>query len=74
MSQTCPCCGHVFQPPARRVCHDCGRPMSNHHKWTLQPRGADGILTPVHRNCDDPEAYVPDLAHPAVKAMRRKTP
>lgn len=50
----CPNCQQPLDVKPRRKCYDCGKPMSNHDRWTLQPRGADDILTPVHRHCSHP--------------------
>lgn len=36
----------------KRVCADCGRPLTLGHKWSLQPRGS--FLTPCHIYCDNP--------------------
>lgn len=35
-----------------RVCHDCTVMIDRFGKWSLQMR--NGVLTPVHKNCDDP--------------------
>lgn len=51
----CPTCRRPFeaQKVTRRVCAECGQPISNHHKWRIWP---DGRLR--HRHCDDPTAYL----------------
>jgi len=46
----------VQRRPAR-VCFDCGRTMGQGTKWTLAQR--TGVLTPVHRHCDNPNSYFP---------------
>ncbi|MDR7232809.1 hypothetical protein J2X45_003919 [Caulobacter sp. BE264] len=38
-----------------RACFDCNRPIAARDKWTLAQRG--GVLTTVHRHCDNPSSY-----------------
>lgn len=67
--ECCPTCKKPLPPSPRRVCNVCGKPISNYHKWTFVKYDFGTVCE--HRNCDEPEAYVPDLAHPGVKALRR---
>ena len=73
MTERCPLCKQKLPLPksVSRVCYDCKQPIERYHKWTLEPRGSEQILTQVHRNCEIPEAYMPDLACEAVKALRK---
>jgi hypothetical protein len=50
--------------PAKRVrtCFDCKKPITRHAKWTWADRG--GVLTCVHRHCENPESYNPRGADP----------
>lgn len=47
----CPECKRPMGSPTR-ICWDCKKPITRHHKWTV---GADGRIR--HRICSDPEAY-----------------
>lgn len=38
----------------KRVCYDCGQTIDRFGKWRLQNR--NGILTPVHIHCDNPDS------------------
>jgi len=53
----CPTCGGPWKS-AKRVCRQCGRPISSRHKWQMIPAGP-GLWAIEHRNCDDPGAYTP---------------
>lgn len=55
----CPTCKQAIpsKPTPKRICHDCGKIMSRYDKWTLQER--NGVMTMVHRYCDNPESYRP---------------
>ena len=55
----CPHCHQPMPSPVRvvRRCFDCGEPITRHAKWTWQQR--QGVLTVVHRHCENPESYDP---------------
>lgn len=55
----CPHCHQPMPTPAKvvRTCFDCRQPVGRHHKWTWAQR--DGVLTLVHRHCDNPTSYEP---------------
>lgn len=72
MSKRCPTCKQAIpdQRKKDRVCVLCKKPIATHHKWYLADwKGGTAMR---HRNCDVPEAYVPDLACAGVKAMRKE--
>lgn len=50
-----------WKPPenagAARRCYDCRVMIDRFGKWSLEPR--NGIMTPVHRHCDNPNSYYP---------------
>lgn len=68
MSLRCPHCHQAMPTPSKaiRVCHDCGKPITRHAKWTWGQR--DGVLTCVHRHCDNPESYNPKGEDPIAPA------
>lgn len=72
MSKRCPTCKQAI-PDQRmkvRICAACKKPIATHHKWYLtEHHGASAMR---HRDCANPEAYVPDLACAAVKRMRSR--
>jgi hypothetical protein len=69
--ERCPTCKHpVVRAVVLRVCCQCGQQIKTHDKWTFVPWRGRTVVR--HRNCDEPTAYVPDLACKAVKAMRRR--
>lgn len=49
-----------------RSCADCGQAIGQHGKWKLAQRG--GVLTPVHRHCDNPDSHFPKGAEQAAPA------
>ncbi|MDB5445676.1 MAG: hypothetical protein JWQ97_993 [Phenylobacterium sp.] len=55
----CPTCRQPMPEPGRAVrrCYDCRKPIGRHHKWTWEPR--EGVITIVHRHCDNPTSYHP---------------
>jgi hypothetical protein len=55
----CPHCQQPIPEAARlvRSCFDCKQPIRRHDKWTWAERG--GVLTCVHRHCDNPDSYNP---------------
>lgn len=59
----CPTCKQPMPPPAKpkiRRCYDCKKELGRHDKYTLEERGEEGILTFVHRCCENPEWYHAD--------------
>lgn len=66
MTARCPHCRQPMPEPGRTVrrCYDCRKPITRHHKWTAEPR--EGVLTLVHRNCENPESYEAPGAEPAL--------
>lgn len=49
----CSACGQAIpSAKGRRVCSDCLRPISRHHKWHI---GGDFKLH--HNDCQNPEQY-----------------
>lgn len=64
----CPHCNQPMPQPAKRVrsCFDCKRAITRHDKWTWDER--EGVLTCVHRHCDNPESYHPKGADPVAPA------
>jgi hypothetical protein len=64
----CPHCQQqIPQPPKLvRTCYDCRKPIARHDKWKWDQRA--GVLTSVHRHCDNPDSYQPpgqETASPA---------
>lgn len=56
-ARRCLMCKQEIEPEGRvRECFDCKRSIKLHDKWTWARR--HGILTCVHRNCDDPTSYI----------------
>jgi hypothetical protein len=55
----CPTCNQPMPSPTKviRSCFDCHQPITRHAKWTWQER--QGVLTAVHRHCENPESYEP---------------
>lgn len=52
--------GAVPPEPQRRpvrACADCGHAIGQNGKWKLAQSG--GVLTPVHRHCDNPDSHFP---------------
>lgn len=68
MIRRCPHCQQQMPEPAKlvRACRDCGQPIRRHDKWTWAERG--GVLTCVHRHCDNPQSYHPKGAEPVAPA------
>lgn len=68
MTQRCPHCDQTLPSPKPkgRVCFDCRLSISRHDKWHWDER--QGVLTCVHRHCDNPEGYYPKGAEPVSPA------
>lgn len=49
-----------------RVCFDCSGLIAQRDKWTLAKRG--GVLTTIHRHCDNPGSYYARGAAPVAPA------
>jgi hypothetical protein len=49
-----------------RSCFDCGSAIGVSGKWALEQRA--GVLTPVHRHCDNPDSYYAKGAEPIAPA------
>lgn len=49
----CPTCGQRIVKQSRRVCADCSKQITRHHKWFI---GEDGRVR--HRVCSSPDSYV----------------
>jgi len=49
-----------------RTCFDCSQQIGQHGKWTLAQRG--GVLTTVHRHCDNPNSRYARDAQPVAPA------
>ena len=56
-AERCPTCKQPIPTKPMRVCFDCGEQIRIHHKWTWNTR--NGVLTCVHRHCDNPQSYRP---------------
>lgn len=69
MTRICPHCKQPIPQPRRvvRSCYDCKAPIRRHDKWSWAERG-EGILTSVHRHCDNPQGYGPAEAETPPKA------
>lgn len=59
MTERCPHCAQIIPAPKPkgRICFDCKGSIRLHDKWTWAER--TGVLTCVHRHCDNPDSYHP---------------
>lgn len=59
MTNRCPHCNQPYPQPVKlvRSCYDCKKPIVRHDKWKWDWR--TGVLTSVHRHCDNPQSYQP---------------
>ena len=61
MVERCQACLQPIPAPKRqplRVCCDCGKPISSHHKYHYVAT-EHGYTALAHRHCDNPFSYEP---------------